>query len=85
MLLVVLNYHISYLISHYEQARVNRIHQGTVTYPTKNIPTSEKMESPKQEPTFQMYIDNSTESSITYKYKINDPDQALWKEKDERS
>ena len=57
--------------------------QGTVTYPTKNIPTSEKMESPKQEPTFQMYIDNSTESSITYKYKINDPDQALWKEKDD--
>ena len=43
-------------------------------------PTSDKMTSYKQDPSFRMYIDNSTDNSITYKYKIFDYDNALYKD-----
>lgn len=48
-----------------------------------NKPTSDKLTSIKQSPTFRMYIDNSTASSITYKYKIIDYDNALYKDSEE--
>ncbi len=45
-------------------------------------PTSEPFTSLKQDPTFNMYIDSSSPTSITYKYKITDIDNALYKEAD---
>lgn len=45
-----------------------------------NRPTSEEVTPIKQEPIFKLYIDNSTESSVTYKYRIYDYDNALYKE-----
>ncbi len=50
-----------------------------------NRPTSEEMVSKKQDPVFRMYIDNSTDNSITYKYKITDYDNALYKERNDDS
>ncbi|MGN1342618.1 MAG: hypothetical protein ACI4VL_05280 [Bacilli bacterium] len=45
-----------------------------------NKPVSDKMISTKQDPSFRMYIDNSTDNSITYKYIITDYDNALYKD-----
>jgi len=48
-----------------------------------NFPSSrpnKKMTSEKDEPIFKMYIDNSTDNSITYKYIILDEDNALYKD-----
>lgn len=47
-----------------------------------NRPISDAMTSIKKDPTFQMYIDSSTNDSITYKYTITDYDNALYKDKD---
>ena len=47
-----------------------------------NKPVSDKMISTKQDPSFRMYIDNSTDNSITYKYKITDYDNALYKDEE---
>lgn len=47
-----------------------------------NKPVSEYFTAIKQEPKFKLYIDNSSNSSITYKYKVIDYDNALYKEED---
>ena len=47
-----------------------------------NKPVSDKMISTKQDPSFRMYIDNSTDNSITYKYIITDYDNALYKDEE---
>lgn len=50
-----------------------------ILFPEKK-PTSERINVNKQNPTFKLYIDNSDNSSLTYKYKIFDYDNALCKE-----
>ena len=47
-----------------------------------NKPTSEEFLSVKQDPTFTLYASNSNKDSITYKYKINDYDNALYYDED---
>lgn len=42
-----------------------------------NKPVSESKVSVKQDPSFNLYIDNSTNSSLTYKYLVVDYDNAL--------
>lgn len=44
-----------------------------------NRPVSDEYTSVKQDPKFNLYIDNSTENSLTYKYKILDYDNAIYK------
>lgn len=53
-----------------------------ILYPTVTKPTSEPMEAEKQTPVIKYYIDNSTDSSVTYKYQVFDYDNALCKEDD---
>lgn len=65
---------------------------GTRRYPSKKIEDSpsdygiyEKVRcSKKEEPNIKMYIAKSSEDSITYRYEINDPDKALYKEETEQ-
>ena len=47
-----------------------------------NKPVSEDVTPVKQIPSFKLYIDNSSESSITYKYRVFDYDNVLYKEED---
>lgn len=58
--------------------------QDDTTFPSTK-PTSDSFTSTKQDPSFTMYIDNSTSTSITYKYKITDIDNALYKNSDEEN
>lgn len=44
-----------------------------------NKPISNEYTSIKQDPKFNLYIDNSTENTLTYKYKIIDYDNAIYK------
>ena len=52
-----------------------------LTFPSSR-PISDKMTSVKQEPSFKLYIDNSSDNSITYKYKVYDYDNALYMEEE---
>ena len=45
-------------------------------------PTSDEVIPVKQKPSFKLYIDNSTESSVTYKYSVYDYDNALYMDED---
>jgi len=48
-------------------------------YPSSKV-TSQSYTSLKQSPTFYKYIINSTDNSITYSYKVNDIDNAIYQE-----
>lgn len=50
----------------------------SLSFPS-NKPVSDDFLAVKQLPSFKLYIDNSTNNSIIYKYKINDYDNALYK------
>ena len=52
-----------------------------VLFPSSK-PTSDKITPVKQEPIFKLYIDNSTENTVTYKYKVYDYDNALYMDED---
>ena len=52
-----------------------------LSFPTSR-PTSELYTSLKQKPSFRFYINNSTDTSITYKYQVSDYDNALYMEED---
>lgn len=43
-------------------------------------PTSNAVTPIKQAPTFRLYINNSTANSVTYRYQVSDPDNALYLE-----
>lgn len=43
-----------------------------------NRPTSEKITPVKQKPSFKLYINNSSDTSVTYKYRVYDYDNALY-------
>ncbi len=43
-------------------------------------PTSDAVTPVKQAPTFRLYINNSTLDSVTYRYQVNDIDNALYME-----
>lgn len=45
-----------------------------------NRPISDKVIPIKQKPSFKLYIDNSSETSVTYRYKVYDYDNALYAE-----
>lgn len=49
-------------------------------YPTKDIKTSIK-ETPKQSPTYSIYISKTTEHEVSYKYSFTDIDNALYDNK----
>lgn len=61
---------------------------GTILYPSnlnEVVPTdfgmfSELIKTEKETPTVTMYIAKSTATSITYRYTVKDPDNALYKE-----
>lgn len=55
--------------------------EGDTLYPDKKS-TSASYTSNKQEPRINMYVDNSTKDTITYKYSVVDYDNALVKEED---
>ena len=48
------------------------------SYFTSSMPTSDEYTSSKNDHSFKLYIDNSTDNSITYKYRIVDYDNALY-------
>lgn len=52
-----------------------------VTFPS-NAPTSEPVLPLKKEPSFKLYVVNSDEDSITYRYRVFDYDKALTKVED---
>lgn len=80
------NYYIGYQL-------VMNSTSGTLLYPSntdQNIPVSfgkftEIIKTEKETPTVTMYIAKSTVNSITYKYTLRDPDNALYKENDSNS
>lgn len=49
---------------------------------TKFEGAKEKVSTKKENPSIKMYISKSTADTITYKYGINDPDYAIYKEGD---
>lgn len=59
----------------------NNDKETDTTYPNKKS-TSASYTSNKQEPRINMYVDNSTKDTITYKYTVVDYDNALVKEED---
>lgn len=52
-----------------------------IFYPSRKVIKMQKTPL-KTDPVIKMYIDNSTDNSITYKYTITDYDKALYKEAD---
>ena len=49
-------------------------------YPSTDVRTN-LMKTPKQAPDYSVYIKSTTDSKITYEYKFNDIDNALYEEK----
>ncbi|MGM9881448.1 MAG: hypothetical protein ACI31S_01240 [Bacilli bacterium] len=72
----------TYVFSYDISIDTNNDGKSDTVFPS-NRPVSGKMTSIKQDPTFKMYIDNSTASSVTYKYQITDYDNALYKSNEE--
>lgn len=74
----------TYVFSYDISIDTNNDGKADTTFPS-NKPISDKMTSIKQDPSFRMYIDNSTSNSVTYKYQITDYDNTLYKDKDEEN
>lgn len=71
----------SYTFSYDISIDTNNDGENDAVFPS-NRPVSDAMTSLKSDPTFKMYVDSSTNNSITYKYIITDYDNALYKDKD---